>query len=63
MTDHDVPLDLIATRERVIRTRRGFLKPKGILWEELSPAQLAAMPILGRLQPRLLLIRDLAATV
>ena len=53
MTDHDVPLDLIATPERVIRTRRGCLKPKGILWEELSPAQLAAMPILGRLQPRL----------
>ena len=63
MTDHDVPLDLIATPERVIQTRRGCLKPKGILWEELSPAQLAAMPILGRLQPRLLLIRDLAATV
>src|SRR5437870_4727757 len=37
MTDHDVPLDLIATPERVIRTRRTLPKPKGIHWEELSP--------------------------
>lgn len=52
MTDHDVPLDLIVTPERVIRTRRGRAKPKGILWEELSDAQLAAMPVLGRMERR-----------
>jgi 5-formyltetrahydrofolate cyclo-ligase len=52
MTDHDVPLDLIATPERVIRTRRALAKPKGIRWEELSEAQLAAMPALGRLRRR-----------
>ena len=52
MTDHDVPLDLIATPERLIRTRRALPKPKGIFWEQLSPAQLAAMPALARLRPR-----------
>jgi len=52
MTDHDVPLDLIATPERLIRTRRAFPKPQGILWEELSSAQLAAMPVLPRLRRR-----------
>lgn len=52
MTDHDVPLDLIATPERVIRTRRAFPKPKGIRREELTEAQLAAMPVLARLRAR-----------
>jgi len=52
MTDHDVPLDLIATPERVTRTRRTLPKPKGIRWEELSPAQRAAMPVLRRLRRR-----------
>jgi len=52
MMDHDVPLDLIATPERLIQTRRALPKPKGIRWEELSPAQLAAMPVLGRLRRR-----------
>jgi 5-formyltetrahydrofolate cyclo-ligase len=52
MTDHDVPLDLIATPEQVLRTRRALSKPKGIRWEELTPAQLAAMPVLGWLRRR-----------
>lgn len=52
MTDHDVPLDLIVTPDRVIRTRHGRAKPKGILWEELSDAQLAAIPVLGRMPRR-----------
>jgi 5-formyltetrahydrofolate cyclo-ligase len=52
MTDHDVPLDLIVTPERVIRTRRTLPKPKGILWAELSDAQLSAMPALARMRHR-----------
>jgi len=52
MTDHDVPLDLIVTPERVIRTRRTLPKPKGILWAELSDAQLASMPALARMRRR-----------
>jgi len=52
MTEHDVPLDLIVTPERVIRTRRRRRKPAGILWEKLSKEQLAAMPALAKLRPR-----------
>jgi 5-formyltetrahydrofolate cyclo-ligase len=50
MADHDVPLDLIVTPERVIRTRRTLPKPKGILWAELSDARLASMPVLARMR-------------
>jgi 5-formyltetrahydrofolate cyclo-ligase len=50
MTSHDVPVDLIATPERVIRTARASPRPRGIVWEELGPEQLAAMPALARLR-------------
>ncbi len=46
MTPHDVPVDLIVTPERVIRTRHAFRKPRGILWRELPGSQLDAMPVL-----------------
>jgi len=49
MTAHDVPVDLIVTPERVIRTGRRP-KPAGIRWKELSDEQLAAMPPLARLR-------------
>jgi 5-formyltetrahydrofolate cyclo-ligase len=55
MTAHDVPVDVVATPTRLIRTRRAFPRPVGIRWEELSAAQLAAMPplaALGRASPR-----------
>lgn len=48
MTPHDVPVDLVATPKRVIRTRPVFAKPSGIRWEELSAKQLEAMPVLRR---------------
>jgi 5-formyltetrahydrofolate cyclo-ligase len=51
MTAHDVPVDLVVTPERVIRTRRGAPRPRGIRWKELSAAQIAAMPVLARLAP------------
>jgi 5-formyltetrahydrofolate cyclo-ligase len=52
MIAHDVPVDVILTPERVIRTHRAYRKPRGILWFELSEAQLAAIPVLGRLGHR-----------
>jgi 5-formyltetrahydrofolate cyclo-ligase len=52
MTAHDVPLDVVVTPERVIRTRRRFARPGGIIWDELSEAQLADMPALARLAPK-----------
>ena len=44
MSAHDVPLDLIVTPERVIRTRRRRPKPRSIHWNALTAEQLAAMP-------------------
>src|SRR5206468_7330299 len=35
MTAHDVPVDVVATPTRLIRTRRAFHRPAGIRWEEL----------------------------
>ena len=46
MTPHDVPVDIVVTPERVMRTRTTFAKPDRIRWEELSAAQLDAMPVL-----------------
>jgi 5-formyltetrahydrofolate cyclo-ligase len=51
MTAHDVPLDIVATPERVLRVRRRYDKPAAIIWNELSEAQLADMPALARLAP------------
>jgi 5-formyltetrahydrofolate cyclo-ligase len=45
MTSHDVPVDLIVTPDRVIRTRRRR-KPRGIHWHELSQDQLQDLKIL-----------------
>jgi 5-formyltetrahydrofolate cyclo-ligase len=51
MIAHDVPVDVVATPTRLIRTRRAFPRPSGIRWEELSREQLAAMPPLAALAP------------
>jgi 5-formyltetrahydrofolate cyclo-ligase len=49
MTAHDVPVDLIVTPDRAIRTRRKLPRPHGVRWRELSDEQLAAMPPLRAL--------------
>lgn len=53
MTDHDVPLDVIVTPERVIRVERAYPKPRGLDWPKLSDEQIWAMPILASLAKRL----------
>jgi 5-formyltetrahydrofolate cyclo-ligase len=50
MTSHDVPLDLIITPRRVIRTRRRRPKPAGIVWPELSDEQRREIPALRALR-------------
>jgi 5-formyltetrahydrofolate cyclo-ligase len=50
MTPHDVPVDLIVTPDRVIRPRRRHTKPRGIQWDELTAAQIAAMPPVAALK-------------
>jgi len=47
--DHDVPMDLVVTPERVVRTSAGA-KPSGIRWDELDDERIAEMPILARLR-------------
>jgi 5-formyltetrahydrofolate cyclo-ligase len=49
LTDHDVPVDLIVTPERVIdcRTRRGPRPTSGIIWADLTEEKIAAIPLLS----------------
>jgi 5-formyltetrahydrofolate cyclo-ligase len=47
---HDVPLDLIATPERVVETGAGA-KPAGIDWDALDAEKRSEIPILGELGP------------
>jgi 5-formyltetrahydrofolate cyclo-ligase len=50
-TDHDVPVDLVVTPERVIdcRARRGRRPVGGIRWDELTEEKVAAIPLLASL--------------
>jgi 5-formyltetrahydrofolate cyclo-ligase len=50
MTSHDVPVDLVVTPTRVIPCRPTFERPGRIEWDALTPQQVAAMPVLARLQ-------------
>ncbi|MEF8856823.1 MAG: 5-formyltetrahydrofolate cyclo-ligase, partial [Haloplanus sp.] len=47
--DHDVPMDLVVTPERVLRPDVGS-KPSGIRWAELGE-RVEEMPLLDRLRP------------
>lgn len=46
---HDVPLDLVVTPERVVRTETEYGKPGGIDWGRLSEERIGEIPVLGRL--------------
>ncbi|WP_435196118.1 5-formyltetrahydrofolate cyclo-ligase [Natronomonas sp. EA1] len=48
---HDVPLDLVVTPERVVRTGANRAeRPRGIDWDALSAERIAEIPILERLR-------------
>jgi 5-formyltetrahydrofolate cyclo-ligase len=49
MTDHDLPVDLIATPRAVIEVERAYDRPRGILWDHLQPPQIREIPILERM--------------
>jgi 5-formyltetrahydrofolate cyclo-ligase len=36
-TNHDIPVDLIATPRAVIEVERAFERPRGVLWDHLQP--------------------------
>ncbi|WP_049982846.1 5-formyltetrahydrofolate cyclo-ligase [Halorubrum sp. BV1] len=48
---HDVPLDLIATPKRTIRTETPYARPLGIDWEALDDERLDAIPALAARSP------------
>jgi 5-formyltetrahydrofolate cyclo-ligase len=52
MTAHDVPVDIVVTPTRVVRTNRTGPRPRRIDWRALSPAQISAMPVLAALRRR-----------
>ena len=49
LTQHDVPVDLIVTPERIIDCRdgRGRPAPAGIRWDDLTEEKIAAIPLLA----------------
>jgi 5-formyltetrahydrofolate cyclo-ligase len=49
-TDHDFRVDLIATPTRVIRCPRAT-RPSGIIWRDLPPEKIAAIPLLAARRP------------
>jgi 5-formyltetrahydrofolate cyclo-ligase len=50
-TDHDVPLDLIVTPDRVIRCQRRTKRAAAsVRWEELTDEKIEAIPLLARLR-------------
>lgn len=51
MTDHDVPLDLIVTPERVIRCETAYKRPRGVQWNDLTEEKIESIPLLRRRRP------------
>lgn len=43
---HDVPIDLLVTPTRTIRTDSEYEKPHGVFWSELSEERIGEMPVL-----------------
>ncbi len=48
---HDVPVDLVVTPERTVRTDGGEERPDGVDWAAMSDERRAEMPVLERLAP------------
>ena len=49
VTEHDLPVDLVATPRAVIEVERQYQRPRGILWNHLQPPQIREIPILERM--------------
>jgi 5-formyltetrahydrofolate cyclo-ligase len=49
VTDHDLPVDLIATPRAVVEVERAYSRPRGILWDHLQPPQIREIPVLERM--------------
>ena len=49
--DHDVPLDLVVTPDRVVRTETPYSRPSGIHWHLLDPERRSEIPVLAEFAP------------
>jgi 5-formyltetrahydrofolate cyclo-ligase len=52
MTEHDVPLDAIATPDELIVCSGARRRPAGVLWDHLQEDKIADIPLLRRLADR-----------
>ena len=48
---HDVPLDVVITPERTIRTETQYRRPEGIDWAALDDERIEEIPVLDRFDP------------
>ena len=48
---HDVPMDLLVTPTRTIRTDTEYEKPAGVFWDELTDEHIAEIPVLAGRRP------------
>ncbi|MHA1723026.1 MAG: 5-formyltetrahydrofolate cyclo-ligase [Candidatus Baldrarchaeia archaeon] len=50
MTEHDMPIDIIVTPTKIIRTNTKYKKPRGILWEHLTKEKIEQIPLIKHLR-------------
>ncbi len=48
--DHDVPVNLMATPNQLIRTQSQRNQPNGILWDKITEKMMQEMPVLEELK-------------
>ncbi|TKX75461.1 5-formyltetrahydrofolate cyclo-ligase [Halorubrum sp. GN11_10-6_MGM] len=48
---HDVPLDLVVTPERTVRTDTPYARPAGVDWDALDAEKLSEIPVLAERAP------------
>ena len=48
---HDVPLDLVVTPERTVRTDTPYARPDGVDWDALDAEKLSEIPVLAERAP------------
>ncbi|MCJ8140644.1 5-formyltetrahydrofolate cyclo-ligase [Falsirhodobacter halotolerans] len=49
VTDHELPVDLIATPTRLVRVPRKGRRPRGVRWNDVGPDLIATIPPLAEL--------------
>lgn len=49
-TQHDVPIDFVATPEELIRCSEEMPRPSGIYWDDLDEVKIARIPVLQKMR-------------